>query len=81
MAKGRKGSIKFEIHERIPEVFGKYSSLEVAIGLDIPGNVDEFEAEIDAFLPRTVRKIRAAADEIAASSGFPIPWGKKGEES
>ena len=49
----------------------------VTIGLEIPGNVDEFEKEIDVFTKRAVEKLKLVANKIAALSGLPAVWKDK----
>lgn len=71
------GKIELALDEKIPGVFGDYSSLGVAIGLSFEGDVESFEKEIDKFTPRLVNKIQSMANEIAAQSGVPAIWNKK----
>jgi hypothetical protein len=77
MGSEKMGKVTVVVDEKIPGVFGDYSSLGVTIGLEIPGNVDKFEAEIDVFTKRLVTKIQSMANEIAAASGVQLPWDKK----
>lgn len=73
----KKGEITFYIGEKLPEVFGQYSSLEVGIGLKIPGDPAKFEGQIDQVLPRIVMKIQSTMNLIAQGSGFKAIWGKQ----
>lgn len=76
--KGKRiGKVSFGVEEKIPGVFGDYSSLGITISLEIPGNVDEFEKEIDAFTKRAVDKLKLVANEVAALSGLPAVWKDK----
>jgi len=76
--KPRIGKIRFEVEERIPNVFGEFGGiLGVSLGLEFEGTVDTFEKDIDFFQERMVKKIRSSAKEIAALSGVSIP-GEKG---
>ena len=73
----KKGEITFYIGEKLPEVFGQYSSLEVGIGLKIPGDPAKFEGQIDQVLPRIVMKIQSTMNLIAQGSGFKAIWGSQ----
>lgn len=70
--------IRFEVEERIPNVFGEFGGiLGISLGLEFEGDANNFEKEIDFFQERMVKKIRSSAKEIAALSGVSIP-GEKG---
>ncbi len=75
------GEIGFGVDEKLNDVFGSYTSLGVHIALKFPGDVSEFEAEIDKFAKRADVKVKQIMNDIAARSGVKIPpWGseKKG---
>lgn len=69
------GEVSFYIGEKLPEVFGQYSSLEVGIGVKIPGDPMKFEAHVDKFLSRMVMKIQTTMNVIAQGSGYKAVWG------
>ena len=72
------GEVSFQVEETIAGVFGDYSSLKMLIGLRFPGNVENFEEEIDRFLPRALVKMQGTMNQIAVESGFPEVWPKEG---
>lgn len=80
MGAAKEGKITLVVDEKIPGVFGDYSSLGVTIGLEIPGDVTKFETEIDLFTKRLVTKIQSVANEISAMSGVPLPWSAKAQK-
>jgi LAS superfamily LD-carboxypeptidase LdcB len=70
----KQGSVHFKIGEKLPGVFGEYSSLEVEIGLSVPGDPAQFEKVIDKFLPRMVLKAQTTMNAIAEGSGYKAVW-------
>ena len=71
------GEIGFGIDEKLNDVFGPYTSLGVSIHLTFPGDVENFEKEIDKFTRRADAKIKTVMNEVAAQSGAELPWGGK----
>ena len=71
----KQGLVSFKIGEKLAGVFGEYTSLEMEIGLMVPGDPSHFEAVIDKFLPRVVLKIQGTMNQIAVGSGFKSVWG------
>ena len=69
------GEIGFGIDEKLSEVFGQYTSLGVHIALKFPGDVANFEAEIDKFTKRADAKVKQVMNNIAVQSGVKPPWG------
>jgi hypothetical protein len=63
------GKIGFAVHMRIPEVFGPYSSCEVAINLQGEGDLDNFEEVLNARLDRATVWTRSTLNQISAASG------------
>lgn len=68
------GTVDFAIGEKLPGVFGEYSSLDVQIGLSIPCDPNNFEKMIDKFLPRIVLKVQTTMNAIAQGSGYKAVW-------
>lgn len=68
------GDISVFIDEKLNDVFGQYTSLGVSIGLKFPGNVEDFEKEIDRFTKRADDKVKQIMNGIATASGNPAPW-------
>lgn len=71
---GKPGLVSFRLSEKLPNAFGEYSSLDMEIGLVIPGDPNQFEAMIDKFLPRVVLKIQGTMNQITTGSGFKALW-------
>lgn len=74
------GEISFGVEEKLNDVFGQYTSLGVSIRLSFPGDVNNFEAEIDKFIKRADKKVKASMNVVAAQSGVKDPWGSKGNK-
>jgi hypothetical protein len=71
------GEINIGVEEKLNDVFGPYTSLGVSIGLKFPGDVNNFEGEIDKFVQRADKKVKESMNTIAAQSNVDAPWGGK----
>lgn len=63
------GKIGFAIHMRVPEMFGPYSSCEVAINLQGEGDLDNFEEVLNERLERANVWTRGTLNKIATAAG------------
>lgn len=72
------GKISVRMSEKLNNVFGQYTSMEVSIGLEFEGDVESFETEIDEYTARADAKIKEVMGEVVTSSGYDNPW--KAEE-
>ena len=68
------GKISIRMSEKLNNVFGQYTSMEVSIGLEFEGDVEKFETEIDDFTGRADAKIKEVMGEVVTSSGYDNPW-------
>lgn len=75
--KKRIGKIRVGMSEKLNNVFGDYTSMEASISLEWDGDVDNFEAEIDGFAPRSDAKIKAIMSGVITAAGYDDPWGGK----
>lgn len=77
--KDKIGKIQIGMSEKLNNVFGQYTSMEVSISLEFEGNVAEFEKEIDTYTARADAKIKEVMGAVVTSSGYDNPWENGGE--
>ena len=75
-----KGSVTFRIGMKIPETFGKYSSLDVSIELSGPGDPNNFENHVNHYLERVVTFERELVNAIMVAGGQPPHFGEINEK-
>jgi hypothetical protein len=68
------GKIRIGMSEKLNNVFGQYTSMEVSISLEFDGDVKNFESEIDEFTSRADAKIKEVMSDVVTSSGYDNPW-------
>lgn len=61
--------VSFHIGMKIPEVFGRYSSLDIGIGLKVPGKAEDFEKVVDKYLDRALKYQQETVNQILIKSG------------
>jgi hypothetical protein len=63
------GEIGFNVSMRVPEVFGRYSSMEVGLFLKGPGDPNKFEEFVSKYLDRAVNFQRGIINEVLVKQG------------
>ena len=63
------GEIGFNVSMRVPEVFGRYSSMEVGLSLKGPGDPEKFEEFVSKYLDRALNFQRGVINEVLVKQG------------
>jgi hypothetical protein len=63
------GEVGFNLSMRVPEVFGRYSSMEIGLFLKGPGDPNKFEEFVTKYLDRAVNFQRGVINEVLVKQG------------
>ncbi len=63
------GKVGFTIGMKVPEVFGRYSSLEISLYLEGPANPDEFESFVNRYAERVLVYEKEIVDRVRQVTG------------
>ena len=63
------GEVGFNLSMRVPEVFGRYSSMEIGLSLRGPGDPNKFEEFVSKYLDRAINFQRGVINEVLVKQG------------